>query len=90
MRHFKTAYLEDQNTPNKNLAITQASHRGGSASIPWQYQRILLWYEVILGQGFLRSVRFVLVRIIPPKLRIHISFVCHRRHVILATGGVIQ
>jgi len=51
--------------------MTQASHRGGSASIPRRYYRILLWYEVILGQGFLRSVWFLLVRITPPKLRIH-------------------
>jgi hypothetical protein len=67
--------------------MTQASHRGASVSIPRQYYRILLWYEVILEQGFLR---FLLVRITPPKLRIHISFVCHRRHVILATAGVIK
>lgn len=70
--------------------MTQVSDRGGPASIPRQYYRILLWYEVILGHGFLRSVRFVLVRITPPKLRIRISFVCHRRHVVLGKGGVFK
>jgi hypothetical protein len=45
--------------------------------------------EVALGQLFLRVLRFYPDSIVPPLLFTHISFICHRRSIIVATESVV-
>jgi hypothetical protein len=73
-------------TTEAGRAIAQASYRGGTGSI----QLVFLVKTVTLDEVYLREFHFPPVTIIPPKLRTDISFVYHRRCVILATDSVFN